>query len=79
MHANPAAMKADLSLGQAPAVTDAAFAPAMRGAGKLLCVLTQHSLEGSDANRQTEALERPTPHLAKPLQGLEKAQSVSLW
>src|SRR5207245_2300614 len=30
----------------------------MRGAGKLLCVLTQHSLEGSDAGRQAEALER---------------------
>src|SRR6266581_2416940 len=58
MHGNPAAVKADLSLGQAPTVTDPAFAPAMRGAGKLLCVLTQHSLEGSDAGRQAEALER---------------------
>jgi hypothetical protein len=30
----------------------------MRRAGKLLCILTQHSLEGSDAGREAEALER---------------------
>jgi hypothetical protein len=30
----------------------------LRLAGKLLCVLTQHSLEGSDAGREAEALER---------------------
>src|SRR5207247_4012091 len=37
---------------------DPPIAPAMRGAGKRPCVLTQHSLEGSDAGRQAEALER---------------------
>ena len=56
MHRNLAAVEADLALGPAPAVTDAASTAAMRRAGKLLCVLAQHLLDGSDPGRQTEAL-----------------------
>jgi hypothetical protein len=36
MHGNLAAMEADLALGPAPAVAEAAFATAMRRAGELL-------------------------------------------
>jgi hypothetical protein len=57
MHGNLAAMEADLAFGLGPAVTDAAFTAAMRRAGELLCVLTQHLLDGSNPGRQTETLE----------------------
>ena len=57
MHGNLAAVEADLSLGRAPAVADAASAAAMRRAGEPLRVLAQHLLDRSDAGRQTEALE----------------------
>jgi hypothetical protein len=56
MHCNLAAMEADLALGSAPAMTDPAATAAMRRAGKLLCVLAQHLLNGSDPGSQTEAL-----------------------
>ena len=58
MHRNIAAVEADLALGRAPAVADAASTAAMRRAGKLLRVLAQHLLKRSDPSRQTEALER---------------------
>jgi hypothetical protein len=57
MHGNFATMETDLSLGPTPAVADAASATIMRPAGELLRVLAQHVLDGSDAGRQTEALE----------------------
>jgi hypothetical protein len=57
MHGNLAAMEPDLSLGSAPTVADTASTTAMRRAGKLLCVLAQHSLNGSDPGGQTKAFE----------------------
>ena len=57
MHRNLAAVEADLALRRAPAVADPASTAAMRRAGELLGVLAQHLLDGSDAGRQTEALE----------------------
>jgi hypothetical protein len=56
VHRNLAAVEADLAASPAPAVTNAASTAAMRRAGKLLCVLAQHLLDGSDLGRQTEAL-----------------------
>lgn len=56
-HCNLAAVEADLALGPAPALTGTASTAAMRRAGKLLRVLAQHLLDGSDSGRQTEALE----------------------
>ena len=55
-------METDLSLGPAPAVTDAAAATIMRRAGELLRVLAKHLLDGSDSGRQTEAL-KGTVHI----------------
>ena len=57
LHGNLATMEADLSLGPAPAVADAASATIMRRAGELLRVIAKHLLDGSDSGRQTEALE----------------------
>ena len=57
MHRNLAAVEADLALGSAPPLADAASTAAMRLAGKLLCVLAQHLLDGSDPGRQTKAFE----------------------
>ena len=45
MHCNLATMQADLSLGPAPAVADAASATIMRRAGELLRVLTRTGAE----------------------------------
>jgi len=56
MHGNLATMETDLSLGPAPAVSDAASATIMRRAGELLRVIAKHLLDGSDSGRQTEAL-----------------------
>ena len=57
MHLNLAAVEADLALGRAPAVADAASTAAMRRTSEPLRVLAQHLLNRSDAGRQTEALE----------------------
>src|SRR5215467_377111 len=57
MHGNLATMETDLSVGPAPAVADAASTTIMRRAGELLRILAKHLLDGSDPDRQTEALE----------------------
>ena len=60
-------MKVDLALGPAPAVAEAASVAAMRCAGKLVGVLAQHFLDGSDPGRQAEALEGAVHILPSPL------------
>ena len=47
-------MEPDLSFSPAPTVADTASTTAMRRAGKLLCVLAQHSLNGSNPGAQTK-------------------------
>src|SRR5438876_10360327 len=68
MHGNLATMEADLSLGPAPAMADAASATIMRRAGELLRVLTKHLFHGSDPGRQTEALKGAVHILPSHLQ-----------
>jgi uncharacterized protein (DUF2342 family) len=57
VHGNFAAMKADLALGPPPAMADAAATAAMPYTGKVLGILAQHVLNGTDPGRQAEALE----------------------
>ena len=65
MHGNLATVEADLSLGPAPAVADPAPTTIMPCADKLLRALAKHLLDGSDPDRQTEALEGAV-HISKP-------------
>jgi hypothetical protein len=62
MHRNLAATEADLALGPAPSVADAAPAAAVQSAGKLSGVLSQHLLDCADPGGQTKTLER-TVHI----------------
>ena len=59
MHGDLAAVEADLALGRAPAAADAVLPAAIRRAGELLRVITEHLLDRADAGRQTEPLEGP--------------------
>src|SRR5882724_3804619 len=59
MHGDLAAVEADLAFGRAPALPDAVFAAAIRRAGELLRVVTEHLLDCADAGGQTEPLEGP--------------------
>jgi hypothetical protein len=78
MHGNLATMEADLSLGPAPAVADAASATSMRYAGELLRVLTKHLLDGSDPGRQTEALKGAVHSLPSRLEAGTSASDEGL-
>ena len=68
MHGELAAVEANLAFGRAPALADAVLAAAIRRAGELLCVITEHLLDRADAGPQTEPLEGPIHILPSRLQ-----------
>src|SRR5262245_52006976 len=75
MHHNLAAVEADLSLGHAPPVADAASAAAVQCTGEPPCVPAQHLFYRSNAGRQTEALERAVHILPSQFEAWKKRNS----
>ena len=61
MHGELAAVEANLAFGRAPALADAVLAAAIRRAGELLCVITEHLLDRADAGpKQTRSKDLST-------------------
>ncbi len=58
LHCSIAAVEANLALGHAPTVADAASAAAVEWTGQTLRVLAQILFNGSNPRHQTEAIKR---------------------